>query len=800
MHLPPLPRSAGSCTVALALATVIAVVAVTLVAAAGPAPAQPRGTTAAVAAVTSPAAPASPAAPMTPVSPVSPAAPVSPVSPGTPFVQAQAQAQVVDGEPANPALTLRTMSFNILWSFQSLERIETLAEYIRDKQLDVVALQEVYGFWNECCHNFEPGDRNTAEHLVHRLEELGWPMQRSEITLRRSVVFLSRYPMTDIETHPLGGKSHNLQTAMIELPDGHGSFRVGNHHPEPDVDECEHATKIMNVLDELPYEQTVLFGDFNTLSDAPCMSRYLASLQRSCPVDHPDCTDTVEDERHYAIDMILHSREPAGDFASTWQVLDAYSDQTNHVSDHLPVLAVFAVPGARRIAHFEDGIDPRWESGHVGAGMGVSAPVYAWNPQPSPDIDDINHWDVTAQAGVGDEYADMALNLPRAEDWTRYSTLTINQWGWSEGGSGDAGIRVYAHDADAAGNNEGNGYHLLGDFTNGVATIDLTSMTNRDEVDQLLFRTYARVFSSPNAASTHRWHVNDIALGGFGPEEVVLADFETGIDRRLVRGGVQPGLTIDGPFSHGDPPQPGVDDMNYWDVWSTGVSGSQYADMILRITPQDWRSYDQLWIDQWGWSEGGTEDAAIEIYVHDASSQGNNENNGYEFFGSFDSRAALDLTAMTNRSSIDHILFRTRASTFANGASAQHRWHIKSVELRTILLGDVTCDQKVDVVDALAIMQFEVGMRTAVPRCPLPDRATTLQVHNGDVSRDGEVNVIDALFILRCAVGLPTAFCPDDDAALSSRQANSPVAIAAATASKSRPAISVQTSKFASPR
>ncbi len=76
--------------------------------------------------------------------------------------------------------------------------------------------------------------------------------------------------------------------------------------------------------------------------------------------------------------------------------------------------------------------------------------------------------------------------------------------------------------------------------------------------------------------------------------------------------------------------------------------------------------------------------------------------------------------------------------------------------------GDVNCDLKADVVDALLIAQFEVGNRSDTGPCLLDGGGPGHEVAAvaGDFNRDGTLNVIDALLITRCEVGLPTPFCP----------------------------------------
>ena len=79
--------------------------------------------------------------------------------------------------------------------------------------------------------------------------------------------------------------------------------------------------------------------------------------------------------------------------------------------------------------------------------------------------------------------------------------------------------------------------------------------------------------------------------------------------------------------------------------------------------------------------------------------------------------------------------------------------------------GDVTCDGVVNVVDALFVLQYEVGLRVDSGGCPLPP--DTLNVAVCDVNDDGLCNVVDALFILQCEVGISNTFCPPPPAPFS---------------------------------
>gem|GEM_PF-5322918 len=95
-------------------------------------------------------------------------------------------------------------------------------------------------------------------------------------------------------------------------------------------------------------------------------------------------------------------------------------------------------------------------------------------------------------------------------------------------------------------------------------------------------------------------------------------------------------------------------------------------------------------------------------------------------------------------------------------------WHTSGISVRFIddplaapvQMGDVNCDERSSVVDALFIAQYAVGNRTA-STCPLGDPTAQMNAEAADVSGDGRVSVQDALFIAQCAVGLPNSFCPD---------------------------------------
>jgi hypothetical protein len=73
--------------------------------------------------------------------------------------------------------------------------------------------------------------------------------------------------------------------------------------------------------------------------------------------------------------------------------------------------------------------------------------------------------------------------------------------------------------------------------------------------------------------------------------------------------------------------------------------------------------------------------------------------------------------------------------------------------------GDVNCDGSTNAVDALFILQREVGLRPEDGQtCPPP--ANGLYLPACDVSGDGSCDAVDALFVLQCEVGIANDLCP----------------------------------------
>lgn len=93
-----------------------------------------------------------------------------------------------------------------------------------------------------------------------------------------------------------------------------------------------------------------------------------------------------------------------------------------------------------------------------------------------------------------------------------------------------------------------------------------------------------------------------------------------------------------------------------------------------------------------------------------------------------------------------------------NADSQSFIWTIEG----STLLGNVDCNEEINVVDALFVLQYEVGLRSDNGACPLSDSETQLHAAVGDVNGDSTTNVIDSLLIMQCEVGIPNSFCSEE--------------------------------------
>lgn len=110
-----------------------------------------------------------------------------------------------------------------------------------------------------------------------------------------------------------------------------------------------------------------------------------------------------------------------------------------------------------------------------------------------------------------------------------------------------------------------------------------------------------------------------------------------------------------------------------------------------------------------------------------------------------------------------HIIFtytsHQNENPIAPGSVMLVDW-VRSWSLAEPDMGDATCTDGVDVVDALVIAQFTAGVRSDSGACPLANPATELNAAVGDVNDDGFTDIIDALLVAQCSVGVTNESCP----------------------------------------
>jgi len=89
---------------------------------------------------------------------------------------------------------------------------------------------------------------------------------------------------------------------------------------------------------------------------------------------------------------------------------------------------------------------------------------------------------------------------------------------------------------------------------------------------------------------------------------------------------------------------------------------------------------------------------------------------------------------------------------------AIEKWNSSTVTITGGLNGDTQCDNDVDAVDCLYILQNVVGMRACSDQCPPP--AGTLYCPAADTQCDGDIDAVDALFCLQYVVDMrPSLQC-----------------------------------------
>lgn len=109
-----------------------------------------------------------------------------------------------------------------------------------------------------------------------------------------------------------------------------------------------------------------------------------------------------------------------------------------------------------------------------------------------------------------------------------------------------------------------------------------------------------------------------------------------------------------------------------------------------------------------------------------------------------------------------------RHTLFVEGQDSDGHWGVPSAlfldvmaDPTAIMAGDVNCDGRADSIDALFILQMDVGRRGMAQECSTnPTMAeSTVYLPACDISGDGLCGAVDALFLLQCDVGVSNLFC-----------------------------------------
>lgn len=82
-------------------------------------------------------------------------------------------------------------------------------------------------------------------------------------------------------------------------------------------------------------------------------------------------------------------------------------------------------------------------------------------------------------------------------------------------------------------------------------------------------------------------------------------------------------------------------------------------------------------------------------------------------------------------------------------------------DLGRFMFGDVNCDARISIADAVFIAQHTVGVRPGTSTCDGFDSPTQAMAPAADVNTDGRITIGDAVLIAQCTAGLQNSFCPD---------------------------------------
>jgi uncharacterized membrane protein YhdT len=179
----------------------------------------------------------------------------------------------------------------------------------------------------------------------------------------------------------------------------------------------------------------------------------------------------------------------------------------------------------------------------------------------------------------------------------------------------------------------------------------------------------------------------------------------------------------------------------------TSADTLDLASLQLRVT------WDTAVVGYTSWSAGSFGTLTGNT---DAVAGGTFQANLLSATGTTSSFTALNLTFDANASGSTVAVLEILAAGSESGSDILSRVVANSVSIcinTTGLLGDVTGDNTVNVLDAQQIARWAIGLTVGSP-----NRISS----HGDVNGDGQVNIVDAQQIARWAVGLSVAYAIGD--------------------------------------
>ncbi len=264
--------------------------------------------------------------------------------------------------------TLRVASYNIMYPAQTNNRLDRLAEYVSEKKIDVIAIQETYGYFDDG-PKWKPswkGRDSTLEYLRERLRVYGWPMYQTPGwgKAHKDTSFLSRYTFNAKNSDEYKEiKGINTKIKMIKIRVDKKPVRIYSIHP---VGHLEDRRRTLNraINDAKSHkEEYFILGDYNIDLHSPIYKEMSDEHKSACdPVKKKSmCTDSVNDnvwnrynqfdDQIPAIGTIDHVFMKKN---SNWTVKNAYIDKNagddyvwptpgkpKGISDHYPVIVNF---------------------------------------------------------------------------------------------------------------------------------------------------------------------------------------------------------------------------------------------------------------------------------------------------------------------------------------------------------------------------------------------------------------------------------------------------------------------------